>query len=74
MNRDDRYFEYLEKKAKTKNLKVVSFGISRKSNIYPVKIIKDKTESRLTIRLKKQIITLTIKNINIYNVLCSLAL
>ena len=35
LNRDDKYFRFLEKKAKLKNLKILSFGLSKKSDVYP---------------------------------------
>ncbi len=74
LNRDDKFFTYLEKKAKRKKLKVVSFGKSKKSNIHPLKISKLSKNTKLKIKIKKQIFYLEYKNINIYNVLCSLAL
>ena len=42
LNHDDKYFTYLEKKAKLMKLKVVSFGINKKANVHPIKISKKK--------------------------------
>ena len=53
-----------------RNLKVITFGMNKNSNIYPIKIARGK---KLVIKVKNQIFTLKIKNINIYNVLSSLA-
>ena len=74
LNRDDRFFNYLKTKAKEKNLKVLSFGFNKKSNVYPLSIIKNESETKLRIKIESQIISFKIKNINIYNVLSSLAL
>ncbi len=70
LNRDDKFFNYLEKKAKSRNLRVISFGMNKKSNIYLIKNFKNK---KLVIKANNQFIHLKIKNINIYNVLASLA-
>ena len=71
LNRDDRFFSYLEKKAKLQNLKVTSFGISKKSDVYP---ISTKKNHHLNIKIKNESIKFKNKNLNIYNVLSSLAL
>ncbi len=73
LNKDDKYFNYLKKKAKTKNLNVVSFGLSKKSEVYPIKF-KNKKNNLYRIKVKDQILNLKFKNLNIYNVLSSLAL
>ena len=74
LNRDDRYFNYLEKKAMIKNLKVVSYGINKKSDVNLIKISRNNKNYKLRIRVKDQILSLITKNINFYNVLSSLAL
>ena len=73
LNKDDKYFNYLKKKAKTKNLNVVSFGLSKKSEVFPIKF-KNKKNNLYRIKVKDQILSLKFKNLNIYNVLSSLAL
>jgi MurE/MurF fusion protein len=73
LNRDDKFFGYLVRKAKLKNIKVVTFGMTKKANIYPIKINKFKEVTLITIKIINRIIKLKIKNINIYNVLSSLA-
>ena len=73
LNRDDKYFNYLKKKAKLKKLKIVSFGMSKKSNIFPISVKKIKNKIRLIVKINDQILKFNIKNLNIYNVLASLA-
>ena len=73
INRDDKFYNYLNKKAKLKKLKVVSFGKSRKSDIFPLKIVKGKSFTKLSLQVINEKIDLEIKNINIHNVLASLA-
>ncbi len=74
LNRDDKYFSYLHRKAKFKNLKVTSFGMSRQSDVHPILIKKNSSETKLILNIKGKIFKTQIKNINIYNVLASLAL
>ena len=74
LNRDDKYFKYFQKKAKKKNLKILTFGLSKKANIYPVNVKKNDKKINLKVRTSKYILDFEIKNINIYNVLSSLAL
>ena len=74
LNRDDRYFNYLNKKAKKRKLNIISFGLSKKSDVYPILIKKNKKNSNLRIKVKSQILKLEVKSINIHNVLSSLAL
>ena len=74
LNRDDEYFVNLEKKAKKNNLKIVTFGISKNSNVQLVSKSKKRDQELLTIKIKEKILKVKIKNINFYNVLSSLAL
>ena len=74
LNRDDEYFTYLKKKAKKNNLKIVTFGINKKSNVQLVSKSKKRDQELLTIKIKEKILKVKIKNINFYNVLSSLAL
>ena len=73
LNRDDKYFFYLAKKAKLKNLKIISFGINKNSDIYPLSIKKKKNNKILSVKLGNKIIKIKFKNLNIYNILSSLA-
>ena len=73
LNKDDKYFNHLKKKAKLKNLNIVSFGLSKKSEVFPINF-NNKRSNLYRIRVKDQILSLKLKNLNIYNVLSSLAL
>ena len=73
LNHDDKFFNYLKKKALEKNLKVVSFGKSNRSNINIVKINKHKKEKKILVSINDIISELRVKDINIYNILASLA-
>ena len=42
LNRDDKFFTYFRKKAKSKKIKIVTFGKDKKSDIFPLKIIRKK--------------------------------
>ena len=74
LNRDDRFFHYLKLKAKLKKLKIVTFGISKKSDVHPVSIKKTNNKTEIIIKLKNRNFNLKLKNINIYNVLSAIAL
>ena len=73
LNRDDKFFTYFRKKAKSKKIKIVTFGKDKKSDIFPLKIIRKKNSIKILIKVKNKKIDLIIKDINIYNVLASLA-
>ena len=40
LNRDDKFFNYLNEKAKSKNINVITFGKSKKSDVHIIKIKK----------------------------------
>ena len=70
LNRDDKYFNYLSKKAKNKKINIISFGRSKKSDVCLI----SKKNNQIIIKLNNKIIKLENKNLNIYNILSSLAL
>ena len=74
LNRDDKYFDYFKKRAKFKNLRVISFGISKKSDIYPISFKRNKKENKLTLKICDQILKIKVKNLNIHNILATLTL
>ena len=74
LNKDDKYFNYFEKKANKKKLNVISFGLNKKSDIHPVSILKSKEKYLLHARVLDNTLKLEFKNINLYNILSSLAL
>ena len=73
LNRDDRFFNFLNKKAKSKNIKVITFGMAKNADIHPIKIKKAEKKIQIYIKAIDEVVSLKIKNINIYNVLSSLA-
>ena len=74
LNRDDKYFDYLKKRAELKNLRVFSFGINKKSDVHPVSINRTKKEKLLTLKINGQNFKLKIRDQNIHNVLATLTL
>ena len=42
LNRDDKFFKFLSKRAKIKNLKVITFGIHQKSTFFLKRLFKMK--------------------------------
>ena len=57
-----------------KNLKVVTFGINKNSDVCLKKLVTKKNNKVLTIKINNQTFKIIINNINYYNVLSSLAL
>ena len=74
LNRDDKYFNYFKQKAKLKNLKVISFGVSKKSDVHMVSFKRNKKEKKLTLKICDQILKIKVKNLNIHNILATLTL
>ena len=74
LNRDDTFFDYLNNKAKSKKIKVISFGVIKKADVHLIKIKKVKELNNITVRVKDEVIKLKTKNMNIYNIICSLAI
>jgi len=74
LNRDDKYFNYLKKISRNKELKIITFGMNKKSDIYPLAITERHNFKNLTIKAKDQIVKFKLKNINVQNVLASIAL
>ena len=72
LNRDDKFFNFLFKKAKSYNLKICTFGRHYKSDVRIIKIINKVNSSKLFVNCNKQIINLEIKDLNIHNVLASI--
>ncbi len=73
LNRDDKFFNYLYKKAKTRKLKISTFGMHKKSDIRLIKIIKKNNILRVFISFNKKKIDFEIRDLNISNVLSSIA-
>ena len=73
LNRDDKFFNYLFKKAKARGIKIYTFGTNKKSDIYIQKIIKKGDSSKIFISIDNITLDLIIGDLNINNVLASLA-
>ena len=71
LNRDDKYYEYLKGIAKKNKIRVYSFGMSKKANVFPLKIINFKDKKKLIISVFKKKYSIVINDLNIHNVLCS---
>ena len=74
LNRDDKFFNFLLKKAKLFKIKVVTFGKNKASDVQLKQIIKKNDISKIIVKINNKKVELEIKDINIYNVLASLAL
>jgi len=73
LNRDDKFFNYLSKKAKLYKIKTFTFGYHNKSDVRIKKIIKKDNNFKIFININNKIIDLEIRDLNIYNVLASIA-
>ena len=73
LNRDDKFFDYLSKKAKARGIKTTSFGVHKKSDICLKKIIKKGNILKIIISIENKISDLQIGDLNINNVLSSIA-
>ena len=73
LNRDDKYFNFLFKKAKRFNIKVSTFGSHKNSNVRLKKIINNGNSSKIIVDIKGIKFEFIIADLNIYNVLASIA-
>jgi MurE/MurF fusion protein len=73
LNRDDKFFNFLSAKAKKNNLKIVSFGLSKKSDVYPIHIKNFENETNVKVKIIDQVLSLNFRYLNIFNILSSLA-
>ncbi len=74
LNRDDQYFNFLKKKGKSKNLNIITFGKTKKSDIYPLSISNKIKNKKIILKINKKVLKLEIGDLNIYNVLASVAI
>ena len=75
LNRDDKYFDYLLKRTKTRKINVLSFGLSSKANARLINNRVHKNYNSLHFRVLNKNIYLKVKNINsliISNILSTL--
>ena len=74
LNRDDKYYNYLSAKSKLYKLKQTTYGFNKNSDVRIKKIIKKNDNiSKIFIIINNKTINLEIQDLNIYNVLSSLA-
>tara|TARA_B100001564_G_C20571624_1_gene638626 strand:+ start:1 stop:888 length:888 start_codon:yes stop_codon:yes gene_type:complete len=73
INRDDKFYNFLSDKAKRKKIKIISFGKSKNSDVHLLKLIKHKKSKSIFVSIKNEVFKIKLKNINIYNVLASIA-
>ena len=73
LNRDDKFFNYLFKKAKSYNLNVSTFGRNIQSDVRVKKIINKDHKTRIFININNQIIDLDIADLNVHNVLAAIS-
>ncbi len=55
-------------------MRVISFGTSKKSDVYPISFKRNKKEKKLTFKIFDQILKIKVKNLNIHNILATLTL
>ena len=75
LNKDDKYFNYFSKIAKKKKIKVLSFGIAKKSDARLIRNKIYKNYNLIHLKILNENISLRIKNVtslNILNMLSSL--
>ena len=73
LNRDDKFYNYFRNIAINRKLKIISFGLTNKSDIFLVQEKKYSNYKLLKIKVLNKIVNLKINNINTYNILASLA-
>ena len=73
LNRDDNFYNYLSGIAKKKKIKVVSFGLNKSSDVYLISQKKYQNKKIVKLSVFDKVIFLKVKDINISNILCCLA-
>ena len=73
LNRDDKFFNFYYGLAKNYKVKTISFGYSKKSDIYPIHIKKLENKTIVKIKVINEIISFSLNDTNIYNILSSIA-
>jgi murE/murF fusion protein len=73
LNRDDKFFNLFKKKAKKYKLNISTFGKHKDSDVQFKKIYTERNKSKAIIKIKNQMIRFELRDLNIYNVLASLA-
>jgi len=74
LNRDDKFFNYLRTKAIKYKLNISTFGKHVDSDVRVLKIVNKDNKFKVFVEIKSQKINFEIRDLNIYNVLASIAL
>ena len=74
LNRDDKFFNYLRTKAIKYKLNISTFGKHMDSDVRVLKIVNKDNKFKVFVEIKSQKINFEIRDLNIYNVLASIAL
>ena len=72
LNRDDKFFNYLFKKARSHNLSIITFGFNKKSDIQLIKISRRNNNLKIFVKIINQKVDFEIGELNLYNVLAAL--
>ena len=73
INRDDKFYKFFKRKALNRGLQIITFGKSKNSDVHLMSTKKTKSGVLIKIKVLDENIVLKLKNINIYSVLCTLA-
>ena len=71
LNKDDKFFNFLSRKAKKRKINIISFSVKKKSDIYLMNIKKVKKNFRLKINVKNKIFNFDTKH-STNNIICNI--
>ena len=77
LNKDDKFFNFHQKKAKERNLQVISFGFKNNADISINSFKKSRNSLKICVKIFEKKIFFKIKNFyrnNIYNILASISI
>ena len=73
LNRDDKFFYYLFKKAKAFRINTLTFGVHKKADICLKKILKKGNSTKIYLNMNNKTIDLEVGDLNVNNVMSSIA-
>ena len=73
LNHDDNFYYYLNNLANKRNIRTFSFGMTNKSDIYPISIKRKGSKRLMKIKVIDEILSVTFNNMNYYNILSAVA-
>ena len=74
LNRDDKFFNYFSRLAIKKRIKIISYGLSKKADVYLFKKLNFKKSTSYTIKIFNRTFKINDNNLNIFSILSSLCL